>query len=219
MSAEKKKLILSLIFPSFFLLVLWLILITEIILDENFSKSGIYPRELKGISGVLTSPLIHGSISHLVANSPPLFILGSLLFYFYSRVSYKVFFLIYLLSGICVWIAGRQAWHIGASGVVYGLFAFLFTSGIIIKNYKLLAVSLLVVFLYGGMIWGIFPTMENISFESHLLGLISGIALALFYRKEGPKREIFPWELEEDNDEAEDNSLQNNTGIQANSKG
>jgi len=128
------------------------------------------------------------------------------LFYFYSEVAFKVFSWTWVLTGILVWFGGREAWHIGASGMVYGLASFLFFSGIIRKYFRLIALSLLVVFLYGEMVWGLFPGIyTNISWESHMLGFFSGIALAVWYRKEGPQRPVYEWmdEAEEGKDEGE----------------
>lgn len=106
----------------------------------------------------------------------------------------KVFSWTFFLTGILVWFGGREAWHIGASGLVYGLASFLFFSGIIRKYFRLVALSLLVVFLYGEMVWGIFPGVyKNVSWESHMLGFISGILLAIVYRKEGPQMPVYEW--------------------------
>ncbi len=184
MNFEKKKFLLSIFFPILFVGALWLIKISEIILNEDFSGFGLYPLKIKGIIGIITSPLIHGNIDHLIANSLPLLVLGTALFYFYSKVSYKVFFLIYIMTGIWVWFGGRPAYHIGASGIVYGLASFIFTSGVILRSIRLLAISLLIVFLYGSMIWGVLPLDPKVSWESHLLGMIAGIILAIYFRKE-----------------------------------
>jgi membrane associated rhomboid family serine protease len=120
-------------------------------------------------------------------------------FYFYSEVAVKVLFWTYLLTGFFVWIAGREAWHIGASGLVYGLASFLFFSGIIRRYYRLIALSLLIVFLYGSMVWGMLPDLyKNVSWESHMLGFISGIILSVWYRNEGPQRPVYDWLDEED---------------------
>lgn len=195
---EKKRFYISLVFPLLFLLLLWMIKLIEISLDVDFSYWGIYPLKLKGLKGIFLSPLVHGDVKHLVNNSLPLLILGVAIFYFYSRIAFRVFFLTYLFVGLWVWFGGRPAYHIGASGLVYGFASFLFFSGIIRNNIRLMAISLLVVFLYGGMIWGIFPIYERISWESHMLGSIAGFILAVYYRKEGPARPKDRWEDEED---------------------
>jgi len=213
MNFEKKKLLLSLVFPLFFTGLLWVIKLSELILSEDFTSFGLYPLQIKGLIGIITSPLIHGNLDHLIANTGPLLILSSLLFYFYSKVSYKVFFLIYLMTGIWVWFGGRPSYHIGASGIVYGLAGFIFTSGVIIGNIRLLAMALLVVFLYGSMIWGIFPIDLKVSYESHFLGLLAGVILAFIYKKEGPRPILPEWynEIDEGNDiiSTEENIIEN----------
>ena len=204
MKEGRKRLLLSMVFPLFFLLILWLIKISETILHKQFVFLGIYPQKAKGLIGILTAPLIHSDFQHLIANSIPLLILGTGLFYFYSKIAYKVFFLSYFIANIWIWIGARQAYHIGASGLVYSFAAFLFVSGVIRKNVKLMAISLLVVFLYGSMIWGLLPLQPHISWESHLMGAIAGAVLAFYYRDKGPTRKIYSWELEDEDEELDD---------------
>lgn len=195
---EKRRFFISLAFPILFLILLWLIKLVETSLDLNFAYWGIYPLELKGLKGILFSPLIHADYKHLINNSVPLLILGVSIFYFYYKVAFRVFILIYLMVGIWVWFGGRPAYHIGASGLVYGFASFLFFSGIIRNHINLMAISLLVVFLYGGMIWGLLPIFEKVSWESHMLGSIAGLFLAFYYRHEGPQKPKYFWEDEED---------------------
>jgi len=178
---------------------MWLVKITELLFEADFSILGIYPLTLRGLPGILLSPFIHADFRHLFNNSLPLFLLSLSLFYFYSEIALKIFSLTLIITGILVWLGGREAWHIGASGVVYGLASFLFFSGIIRKYFRLVALSLVIVFLYGQMVWGIFPGIhENISWESHMLGFVSGIVLAIIYRKEGPQSPVYEWMEEED---------------------
>jgi membrane associated rhomboid family serine protease len=157
-------------------------------------------------------PYVHGDVNHLLANSGPFLILGTALFYFYRDISMRVLIGIWLLSGIWVWFGGRDSWHIGASGVIYGLSSFLFFSGVIRKNTQLAALALIVAFLYGSMIWGIFPDFfpkENISWEGHLGGFIAGIILAVYYRKAGPQPKKYSWDLEEEDDETDEDGDEN----------
>lgn len=200
MKKEKKRFLLSLIFPMLFILILWIIKISEILLNLDLAYLGIFPLRAKGLIGIITAPLIHSDINHLLANSVPLLILGAGLFYFYNKIALKVFFLSYLIANIWIWFGARQAYHIGASGLVYSLASFLFVSGVISRNIKLMAISLLVVFLYGSMIWGVLPLQPHISWESHLMGAIAGLVLAFYYKDKGPLRKIYSWEYEEDND-------------------
>jgi membrane associated rhomboid family serine protease len=202
-SFYRKKFFLSIIIPGIFVFLMWFVKITEILFEADFSFFGIYPLEAKGLPGIIFSPLIHEDFKHLFNNSIPLFLLSTAVFYFYSEVALKVSLWTYFLTGIFVWLAGREAYHIGASGLVYGLASFLFFSGIIRKYYRLIALSLLVVFLYGSMVWGMLPELyKNVSWESHMLGFVSGIILAVWFRNEGPQSPVYDW-MEEDEDEGE----------------
>jgi membrane associated rhomboid family serine protease len=207
MQTEERKIIRSIVLPFLFVFLLWAIWAIEVIGDYNFGVLGIYPLRLSGLIGILTAPLIHADFSHLASNSVPLLVLGSALFYFYRDLALRIFVLIYLLTGAWVWLAARPAYHIGASGVVYGLAMFIFASGVIRKHSGLMAVALVVVFLYGSLVWGIFPEFfpeQNISWESHLLGLVAGLILAMYFRNEGPQRRRYEWELEEEMEEMEE---------------
>ncbi|HQM68080.1 MAG TPA: rhomboid family intramembrane serine protease [Bacteroidales bacterium] len=198
-SFYRKKFLLSLIIPGTFVFLMWLTRITESLFELDLVSLGIYPLTLKGLPGILFSPFIHEDFRHLLNNSLPFLLLSVALFYFYSEIALRIFSLTYVLTGSLVWLGGREAWHIGASGLVYGLASFLFFSGIIRKYYRLTALSLLIVFIYGEMVWGLFPGIyKNISWESHMLGFISGIFLALVYRNEGPQKPVYDWMEEEE---------------------
>jgi len=200
----RKKLLLSIFIPSMLIAVIWLVKIVEVLFNIDLTSFGIYPMTLRGLPGILFSPFIHHDFRHLFNNSLPLFFLMTALFYFYSEIAVKVTLWTWFLTGLFVWIAGRDAWHIGASGLVYGLASFLFFSGIIRKYFRLIALSLLIVFLYGSMVWGIFPNIyRNVSWESHMLGFVSGIILAIRYRKEGPQEPVYEW-MEEPDTEPDD---------------
>lgn len=201
MNQEKAKLYKSLYFPLTFLVLIWLVKFSEVVFDFELIFLGIYPLATKGLIGIITAPLIHADFNHLYANSIPLFVLSVSLFYFYRQIAHKVFFLIYFITNIWVWFLARDAYHVGASGVIYGLVAYLFTSGLIRKNPQLLSITLIITFLYGSMIWGVFPEFfpeKNISWESHLMGLLAGVILAVFFRKDGPQPKEYEWEDEDD---------------------
>ncbi|HLP73099.1 MAG TPA: rhomboid family intramembrane serine protease [Bacteroidales bacterium] len=199
----KKKLLLSMIIPGIIVVVLWLVKIFEILSGMDFAHAGIFPLRTAGLPGILLSPFVHENFKHLFNNTLPLFFLMTALFYFYSEISLKVLGWTWLLTGILVWFAGRPAWHIGASGLVYGLASFLFFGGIVRKHLRLAALSLLIVFLYGSMVWGIFPDVyKNVSWESHMLGFVSGILLTIVYRKEGPRDDVKLW-IDDDEDDEE----------------
>ncbi len=205
---EKKRFYHSLVFPGFFLFLMWFMKFVEFGFQINLRFLGVYPHKIRGLIGILTSPLIHADLKHLFDNSIPVFLLSLAIFYFYRVVSYKVFFIIYLVTGALVWIFAREAYHIGASGLIYGFASFLFVSGVIRKNRNLLAISLLVVFLYGSLVWGLFPYDYKISWESHLLGAVTGVIIAIVYRKEGPESDMQRW-MKEMEEEEEENEEQN----------
>ncbi|HJN05444.1 MAG TPA: rhomboid family intramembrane serine protease [Bacteroidales bacterium] len=208
MSKEKRKFIYSLLIPIGLLFIMWMVKIIEYSFNISFVNFGNYPLDIKGVKGIFLMPFIHGDWDHLIANSVPFLILSSALFYFYSSISVRVLVGIWFLSGIWVWFGGRPSWHIGASGLIYGLSSFLFVSGLIRKDTRLAALALIVTFLYGSLIWGAFPDFfpkeKNISWEGHLGGAIAGLVLALYYRNSGPKRKQYSWELEEETDEEND---------------
>jgi len=184
----------TLAIPLYFVLSLWLVYWFEVKNGFNFNSFGIFPRTLKGFRGVLFSPFIHGDIKHLYHNSIPLFVLFFCLLYFYKKVALKVFLYGVLLTGLFTWIIARPSYHIGASGIVYLLFSFIFFSGIIRRNFRLVAVSLMVIFLYGGMVWYVLPVKEGISWEGHLSGFLVGLILAFVYRSRGPQMYKYDWE-------------------------
>ncbi len=189
---------------------MWLVKYIEESQNISFVSYGILPRTFSGLKGILTSPFIHGDYDHLISNSSPMLILGTSLFYFYRKVALKVFILLFFVTGIWVWAGSRMSFHIGASGLIYALAGFLFMSGVIRKNMQLLAISLMVVFLYGSLAWGILPYKPSISWESHLFGGIAGAVVAFFYRKRGPEDDKYDWQDEDDDDDLhKDNTLPN----------
>jgi membrane associated rhomboid family serine protease len=197
-SMEKKKVIDSIMYPVMFIVVIWAVKLVETIFHLSFYTFGIFPLSPDGLKGILFSPFIHGDFKHLISNTLPLLILGTSLFYFYRVVAFRVLIFSWLVTGVWVWAMARPSFHIGASGVIYSLAAFMFASGVIRKHPRLMAISLLVVFLYGGMVWGILPLKEHVSWESHLMGMLCGLLLAWFFRAYGPQRNKYSWELEED---------------------
>jgi len=198
---EKPKFRISLFISLSFVVVLWLVKIFEEYTLIDLTILGVYPRKLSGLVGIITSPLIHANFSHLISNSIPLLVLMIFLFYAYTNSSFKVFFSVYILSNFLVWIFAREAYHIGASGVVYGLVTFIFFVGVFRRDKKSIGLSLLVIFLYGGLVWGILPTDPTISFEAHLSGAIVGLVAALVWRNADPLPEKYEWEYENDDED------------------
>ncbi|MCH7963042.1 MAG: rhomboid family intramembrane serine protease [Bacteroidetes bacterium] len=183
--------------PLTFPVILWMVYFISLSLNLDLSRMGILPRDMFGILGIISGPIVHANFSHLLSNTIPLIILGWIIFFFYSKVSFKTFLLIYVLTGLLVWVFAREVYHIGASGIVYGIVSFLFFSGIFRRDNKSITIALIVTFLYGGIVWGILPGQKGISWESHLFGGIAGIITAFIFRKiEPPKK--YDWEDEED---------------------
>lgn len=172
----------------------------DITFNLNLYRFGVFPRTASGLIGILVSPFIHSTdgYSHLFNNSAPIFVLTWLLFYNFRNIAPKVFIIVYLGTGILVWLFARQNYHIGMSGVIYGLAAFLMLGGFLTKHLRVAAISLLVIFLYGSIIWGIFPVDPSISFEGHFFGFFVGALLAFVYRKQLPQPEKFTYEIEEE---------------------
>ncbi len=190
----------SFLIAASFTLLLWFIKSVEWLFGYELAQYGVLPRTLDGLWGVLLGPMIHGSFSHLFANTAPLLILGSVLLYNYPKSAKSVIPLIYLGSGVGVWLFARSAYHIGASGLTFGMMFFIFTIGILRWDRKAIAFSLIVFFLYGGMIWGVFPTSPGVSFESHLFGTLLGIALAFLFKNHdpAPPKKRYSWEDEQE---------------------
>ncbi len=176
----------SAILPIVAIAVIWCIHFIDSVYALHLSRFGILPREAKGLIGIFASPLLHGDLQHLFNNTLPILFLGWGLMYFYPRIAGKVVIAAWIGAGTLVWIMARPNFHIGASGVIYGMAAFLFTSGLLRRQRTLMALSLLIVFLYGSMVWGIFPLMPRISWEGHLCGMIAGVAIAFIYKHVPP---------------------------------
>ncbi len=182
--------------PAFYLmLVAWIVFYLEWRSGSSWSSWGLYPRTLNGLIGVVTMPVLHADMTHLINNSIPLIILGSVLRYFYKELFWRVIGVTWILTGLITWIMAREAFHIGASGLVYALASFLFFSGAFRLHRPLMAVSFFVVFAYGSMVWGVLPIEPTISWEGHLGGAISGLLVAVLFRKVGPQAPPKPLEV------------------------
>lgn len=200
-ASTKVKFQQSLLIPLILVALIWLIQIFQSLLGFDLGIYGVYPRKVFGLRGIFFSPLIHSGWPHLLSNTPPLFVLTAILMFFYRRVALSSFLMIYLLTGLTVWLFARDnAFHIGASGVIYGLVAFVFWNGVFRRNLKSIVLALLVVFYYGGMFVGIVPGQEeNISWESHLLGGLVGIFASFWFKNQIERDEVRPtysWEVE-----------------------
>ena len=194
-----------LIYPLALVLLIWIVYWIEIKFNFDFTEYGVYPQRIDGLKGIFFSPFIHSGFKHLFNNSIPLLLLSMALFYFYHNVSKQVILWGILLTGMMTWLIGRPSYHIGASGLVYVLASFLFFKGIFSKYYRLVALSLSVVFIYGSLVWGLFPGREGMSWEGHLSGFIVGLALALVFKTKTVIKPKYEWE--KDSYEAEEDEF------------
>ncbi|MDR1004527.1 MAG: rhomboid family intramembrane serine protease [Prevotellaceae bacterium] len=207
MKQELRRIVVSAVMPLFLIFILYVIKTLEVGMDWNFTRLGVYPLEKRGVFGIFAHPLVHSSWRHLLANTMPLFLLSWCLFYFYRQIAPYIFFALWMGCGLLTFLIGKPGWHIGASGVIYGLAFFLFFSGIFRKHVPLIALSLLITFIYGGMIWNMFPQFakETTSWEGHLSGAVTGIVCAFGFMRYGPSRpNPFADEADEEEEEHEE---------------
>lgn len=208
-SPEKRKVIRALIISCGFVLILYIIRIVESTFNLNFTELGILPREVSGLKGILLAPLIHADYLHLFSNSLPLLVSVFFIVYAYPKSAIYVFIITYIFSGAGVWFLGREAYHIGASGLIFGFIAFLFCMGVLRKEKKSIGIALIIVFLYGGTLCGILPTDPSVSFESHLFGFTTGVICSLIFKNRDEYTEKYDWENEDDDNDDEENEDDN----------
>jgi len=177
-----------------FTLLIWIVYTIEVKYHFNFTSYGVRPKKLIGLRGVLFSPFIHADLSHLWSNTLPSLVLMSGLSYFYRKISWKVLLIGFILTGLLTWVIGRPSYHIGASGIIYMLVSFLFFKGVFTKYYRMLAISFVVAFFYGSMVWYVLPIKAGVSWEGHLSGGVVGLILAIFTRNKLPEKRKFLWE-------------------------
>lgn len=187
--------------PMAAVLAIWTVYWFEVTFQVNFNTYGVYPRTLRGLRGIVLSHFIHGSIAHLYNNTIPLAVLLGALFYFYRRTAFKVLLVGALGAGILTWVIARPSYHIGASGIIYLLSSFIFFKGIKTRYFRLVALSLAVVFIYGGLLWYIFPVEGGISWEGHLSGFLMGLVLAYAIPTPLPVTKKYDWEKEDYNED------------------
>ncbi len=215
-----RKVINILFIPTILSLLILLVFLLEKGMDWNFSKAGIYPRKSEWIWTIFTFIFVHANWSHLFNNLLSFFLLSSCLFYFYRPVNLRIFVFLWVISGIMLWVIGRESRHVGASGLIYAMAAFLLFSGLIRRHIPLIAISLVVTLIYGNMVWHIFPWTVNdpVSWEGHLSGLITGLLVAIIFRNDGPQKPVKVWEeeegLEEDEYWNEETSPQSSTRVE-----
>jgi membrane associated rhomboid family serine protease len=187
-----------------FIALIWLIQLLNWGLDLELERFGVRPRELAGLPGILLAPLLHAGFAHLIANSLPLLVLGTGMLHLYPNSALKVIPAIYLGPGIAVWLFARPSVHVGASGLVYGLVSYIFVAGLIRRDKRAIAASLLICFLYGTLAWGVLPIEPGVSWETHLAAALIGLMLAIALRRlDIPPRKRYAWEDEKDECEDE----------------
>lgn len=168
--------------PVLFTLFMWTINIVQFTLGMDLGGLGIHPRDSQTLIGIFTSPLIHGNWEHLISNTLPILIFGTILFLTYDKMAVWIWSLNYIFTGMLVWLFARDSYHIGASGIIYGLASFLFFSGFFRMDIKAIAIASGVAIFYGGLVWGILPIQPGVSWESHLFGGITGLLLAYAFK-------------------------------------
>ena len=187
-----------------FVALLWLIQLLDSGLGVTPEDFGVRPRQLAGLIGIVFAPLVHGDFAHLFSNSLPLIVAGTAMLYLYPRSSLRVLPAVYFGPGAAVWLFARGSSHLGASGLVYGLVAYIFVAGLIRRDRRAIAASLLVSFMYGALVWGVLPIKRGVSWETHLAAAVIGVALALALRHlDVPPRRRYSWEEESSETEQE----------------
>jgi membrane associated rhomboid family serine protease len=210
---NKKQLFTNFIPAILITLIIWITFFADEYFKLNLWQYGLYPRQLPGLAGILTMPLLHGDIRHIINNTVPLIVLTTFLFHFYNKFFIRVFIMIWLTSGLWTWVIARPSYHIGASALIYGLAAFIFFAGILLKEKRHVAISFLIVFLYGSIVWGIFPIDIQQSWEGHLSGFLVGTTLAFYFSKElkTTYKPVIVDEEEEDDEEDDENAYWRST--------
>ena len=191
-----------------FVAMVWFIQLLSGGLDLGLERFGVRPRQLAGLPGILLAPVLHSGFSHLFANSLPLLVLGTVMLHLYPDSALKVIPAVYLGPGIAVWLfANASSVHVGASGLIYGLVTYIFTAGVIRRDRRAIAASLLVAFMYGSAVWGVLPIQPGVSWETHLAAALIGLALAIALRRlDIPPRKRYAWEDEKDECEGDSSS-------------
>ena len=197
----RRRLLTAVLPPALAVALLWIVFAFDRVYHLDLYRFGVLPRVAKGLVGIIVSPFVHDDLEHLFNNSAPIMVLGWLLVYFKPKATGRVVLASWMLGGLWVWLTARDSYHIGASGIIYGMAAFLFFSGLLRRRIALMAVSLIVVFLYGSMVWGVLPIQPRISWESHLFGAVAGVVMAWFYRHVPPAHVPPPIVLEDDPEE------------------
>lgn len=190
-NVEKTRFNISLSVSLLVVGIMWFVKIIETALNVSFSDYGVFPHSLIGLRGIFFAPFLHGSFKHLLSNTIPMIALVTSFLYFFPKFAFKLLPVIFVVPEILLWLIGRESYHIGASTQIYALVSFIFFNGVFSRKRDYIALSLIVVFLYGGIIWGMFPGGDpQVSWEGHLSGFIVGVVLALFLSEKPQKSNI-----------------------------
>jgi membrane associated rhomboid family serine protease len=190
-----------------FVALIWCVQLLNWGLDLGLERFGVRPRQLAGLPGILLAPLIHGGFAHLLANSLPLLVVGTVMLHLYPSSARKVIPAIYLGPGIAVWLFAGPSVHIGSSGLVYGLVSYVYLAGVIRRDNRALAAALLISFMYGALVWGVLPIEPGVSWQTHLAAALIGVAFAIALRHlDIPPRKRYAWEDEKDEPEDDQSS-------------
>ena len=189
---------------------IWLAWLGAWALGWDMDDLGIRPRDVHGLVGILTAPFAHASFEHLMSNTLPLGLLSALTLYAYPRATRYALPVIWLVSGLGVWLWARSSVHVGISGIVHGLMFFLFVTGLMRRDRLGVAIALIVFFLYGGMLMTVLPREQDVSFEYHLAGAVAGVicALTMFRLDPMPPRKRYSWDDEEDDGASTDGEFE-----------
>lgn len=181
-----------------FIISLWIIKSAESLWSFSLSNWGVFPGDWSSLAGILFMPFIHGSWDHLASNTLPLVLLASLLNYGYPKTQWRVIAVVWMVSGLGVWLLGRESYHIGASGLTHGLFYFLFLAAILRRDKRSIALMMVAVFMFGSMVLSVLPWDPQISFEGHLFGAVGGVASALLWFRVDSKPQVIQYEWEQE---------------------
>jgi membrane associated rhomboid family serine protease len=189
-----------------FVVVLWWVQMVETIAGVDLTAFGVFPRHLAGLLGIPVAPFIHASVAHLFSNTLPLVLLGTAILYGYPKSARIVLPVLFLGTGLGVWLFGRESYHVGASGLTFGMMFFVFVVGALRWDRRAIALSCAVFFLYGGMVWGVFPGDPQVSYEAHASGALLGVVLAVLLRRVDPPppAKRYSWEDEEEGSDGQD---------------
>jgi len=184
------------------LLLIWVVFVLDVLLPFDLTQFGLRPREIVGLLGLMTTPLLHGNLNHLFSNSLPFFVGGVAMLFLYPTAALRALPAIYLGSSALAWLFARPSLHIGASGLIYGILAFVFVSGILRRDLRSVGVSMMIWLLYGSMIWGVLPSGQGTSWELHLSGAVIGLFMAFLLKAlDRPPIKRYDWEDDDEDDD------------------